>query len=96
MPALSAKTKHYYREHVRSLLVQNPMTSGEGIRKHLEQQDLILDRHYIVAPYIRNGTVVFPRHGCEPRGVGKTWLSFSRYRKNGTAIIWSEARRQEA
>jgi hypothetical protein len=47
MPALSAKTKHYYRERVRSLLVQNPMISGEGIRRHLEAQGLILDRHYI-------------------------------------------------
>jgi hypothetical protein len=47
MPALSTKTKHYYRERVRSLLVQNPMISGEGIRRHLEAQGLILDRHYI-------------------------------------------------
>src|ERR1017187_5846823 len=47
MPALSTKTKHYYRERVRSLLVQNPMISGEGIRRHLEAQGLILDRHYV-------------------------------------------------
>lgn len=47
MPALSAKTKHYYRERVRSVLVQHPMISGEGIRKHLEAQGLIIDRHYI-------------------------------------------------
>jgi hypothetical protein len=26
MPALSAKTKHYYRERIRSILVQNPQT----------------------------------------------------------------------
>jgi hypothetical protein len=47
MPALSAKTKHYYRERVRSVLVQNPMISGEGIRRHLERDGLVLDRHYI-------------------------------------------------
>jgi hypothetical protein len=47
MPALSTKTKHYYRERVRSLIVQNPMISGEGIRRHLEAQGLTLDRHYI-------------------------------------------------
>src|SRR5580704_14799729 len=44
---LSTKTKHYHRERVRSLLVQNPHISGEGIRRHLETQGLILDRHYI-------------------------------------------------
>ena len=47
MPALSAKTKHYYRERVRSVLVQNPMISGEGIRRHLEMQGLVIDRHYV-------------------------------------------------
>jgi hypothetical protein len=47
MPALSTKTKHYYRERVRSLLVQNPQISGEGIRKRLEDQGLVIDRHYI-------------------------------------------------
>jgi hypothetical protein len=47
MPALSFKTKHYYREHVRSALVQNPMVSGEGIRRALESQGLVLDRHYV-------------------------------------------------
>jgi hypothetical protein len=47
MPALSAKTKHYYRERVRSLLVQHPQISGEGIRSRLEHDGLILDRHYI-------------------------------------------------
>jgi hypothetical protein len=47
MPALSSKTKHYYRERVRSVLVQNPMITGEGIRRHLETQGLVLDRHYI-------------------------------------------------
>jgi hypothetical protein len=29
MPALSAKTKHYYSERIRSLMVHNPMTSIE-------------------------------------------------------------------
>ena len=47
MPNLSAETKHYYRERVRSFLVQNPMISGEGIRRRLEAQGLIIDRHYI-------------------------------------------------
>ena len=44
---LSTKTKHYHRERVRSVLVQNPQISGEGLRQRLEQQGLILDRHYI-------------------------------------------------
>ena len=47
MPALSTKTKHYYRERIRSLIVQNPMISGEGIRQRLQQDGLTLDRHYI-------------------------------------------------
>ena len=47
MPALSAKAKHYYRERIRSLLVQNPFISGEGIRQRLQQAGLTLDRHYI-------------------------------------------------
>jgi hypothetical protein len=47
MPALSTKTKHYYRERVRSLLVQSPQISGEGIRRKLEQDGLVIDRHYI-------------------------------------------------
>jgi hypothetical protein len=47
MPALSPKTKHYYRERVRSLLVQNPQISGDGIRRRLEQDGLTVDRHYI-------------------------------------------------
>jgi hypothetical protein len=47
MPALSSKTKYYYRERIRSILVQNPQISGEGIRIRLEQQGLVLDRHYI-------------------------------------------------
>jgi hypothetical protein len=38
MTALSTKTKHYYRERVRSLLVQDPMISGEGMRRHLERR----------------------------------------------------------
>jgi hypothetical protein len=47
MPPLSTKTKHYHRERVRSLLVQHPHISAEGIRKRLEQDGLPLDRHYI-------------------------------------------------
>ncbi len=47
MPALSTKTKHYYRERIRSILVQNPQTSIEGITQRLEQQGLKLDRHYV-------------------------------------------------
>lgn len=47
MPALSTKTKHYYRERIRSILVQNPQTSIEGITKRLEQDGLKLDRHYV-------------------------------------------------
>jgi hypothetical protein len=47
MPPLSTKTKHYHRERIRSLIVQNPHISDEGIRKTLELQGLPLDRHYI-------------------------------------------------
>ena len=47
MPPLSTKTKHYHRERIRSLIVQNPHISAEGIRKRLEQDGLPLDRHYI-------------------------------------------------
>jgi hypothetical protein len=47
MPSLSIKTKHYYGDRVRSVLVQNPQTSIEGINKRLEQQGLTLDRHYV-------------------------------------------------
>ena len=47
MPPLSIKTKHYHRERVRSLIVQNPHISADGIRKAFELQGLTLDRHYI-------------------------------------------------
>jgi hypothetical protein len=47
MPPLSIKTKHYHRERVRSLIVQNPHISAEGVRKALEQDGLPLDRHYV-------------------------------------------------
>jgi hypothetical protein len=47
MPALSSKTKHYYRERIRSILVQNPQTSIEGITQRLEREGLKLDRHYV-------------------------------------------------
>lgn len=47
MPAYSSDTKRYHRERIRSLIVQQPMLSGEGIRKRLEMQGLPLDRNYI-------------------------------------------------
>ena len=47
MPPLSTKTKHYHRERIRSLIVQNPHISAEGVRKALEQDGLPLDRHYV-------------------------------------------------
>jgi hypothetical protein len=47
MPKISAKSKHYYRERVRSGLVQSPKISGEGIKRQLEAQGMTLDRHYI-------------------------------------------------
>lgn len=47
MAPLSTKTKHYHRERIRSLIVQNPHISAEGIRKALEVRGLALDRHYI-------------------------------------------------
>jgi hypothetical protein len=47
MSPLSARTKHYHRVRIRSLIVQNPHISAEGIRKALELQGLTLDRHYI-------------------------------------------------
>ncbi len=47
MPALSTKTKHYYRERIRSILVQHPQTSIEGIKQRLETDGLKLDRHYV-------------------------------------------------
>jgi hypothetical protein len=47
MPELSPKTKQYHRQRVRSLMVQNPMLSIEGMRLHLENDGLPLTRHYI-------------------------------------------------
>lgn len=47
MPKLSLKTKHYHRERIRSVIVQNPHISAEGIRKYLEADGLKLERHYI-------------------------------------------------
>lgn len=47
MPLVPTKTKHYYRERIRSVIVQNPQISGEGIRVRLQQDGLTLDRHYI-------------------------------------------------
>ena len=43
MPALSTKTKHYYRERIRSILVQNPQTSIEGITQRLERDAALGD-----------------------------------------------------
>jgi hypothetical protein len=36
MPPLFTKTKHYHRERIRSLIVQNPHISAEDIRKALD------------------------------------------------------------
>lgn len=47
MPKVSVKAKHYYQERIRSVLVQHPQISGEGIKRKLEQQGLTLNRHYI-------------------------------------------------
>lgn len=47
MPELSTETKHYHRQRIRSLIVQQPTISPEGIRRHLDQQGLTLDRKYI-------------------------------------------------
>jgi hypothetical protein len=47
MPELSSKTKQYHRQRVRSLMVQNPMLTIEGMRLHLEKDGLPLTRHYI-------------------------------------------------
>jgi hypothetical protein len=47
MPAYSSDTKRYHRERVRSIMVQQPMLSGEGIRQHLDRQGIELDRNYI-------------------------------------------------
>lgn len=49
MPKISADSKRYFRERVRSVMVQQPMLSGEGIKRRLEQQGLVLDRKYINA-----------------------------------------------
>ena len=47
MPELSTETKQYHRGRIRSLIVQNPHISAEGIRRHLDKQGLTLDREYI-------------------------------------------------
>jgi hypothetical protein len=47
MPAVSTKTKHYYRERIRSVMVQNPQTSIDGIQRSLERIGLKLERHYV-------------------------------------------------
>src|SRR5580698_6800740 len=47
MPVISTKNKHYYRERIRSILVQTPQTSIDGIQRRLEHDGLKLDRHYV-------------------------------------------------
>jgi|SRR6185437_3638869 len=49
MPELSPKAKQYHRQRVRSLMVQKPMLSIEGMRKWLEADGLPLTRNYIAA-----------------------------------------------
>jgi hypothetical protein len=49
MPELSPKTKQYHKQRVRSLMVQQPTITIEGMRRHLAAQDLPLDRHYIAS-----------------------------------------------
>lgn len=47
MPAYSADPKKCHTERVWSRLVQQPMISGEAIRRRLEMDGLVLDRNYI-------------------------------------------------
>ena len=49
MPELSPKTKQYHKQRVRSLMVQQPTITIEGMRRHLAAQDLPLDRGYIAS-----------------------------------------------
>jgi hypothetical protein len=49
MPELSPKTKQYHKQRVRSLMVQQPMITIEGMRRHLSNDGLPLDRHYIAS-----------------------------------------------
>ena len=49
MPELSPKTKQYHKQRVRSLMVQQPTITIEGMRHHLAAQDLPLDRGYIAS-----------------------------------------------
>jgi hypothetical protein len=49
MPELSPKTKQYHKQRVRSLMVQQPTITIEGMRRQLATQDLPLDRHYIAS-----------------------------------------------
>jgi hypothetical protein len=49
MPELSPKTKQYHKQRVRSLMVQQPTITIEGMRRHLAAQDLSLDRNYIAS-----------------------------------------------
>ncbi len=45
MPELSPKTKQYHKQRVRSLMVQQPMITIEGMRRYLANDGLPLDRH---------------------------------------------------
>jgi len=47
MPKISSDTKRYYRERIRSLMVQSPAISGNGIQRRLDLEGLHLDRNYI-------------------------------------------------
>jgi hypothetical protein len=49
MPELSPKTKQYHKQRVRSLMVQQPMITIEGMCRHLSADGLPLDRHYIAS-----------------------------------------------
>lgn len=49
MPELSPKTKQYHKQRVRSLMVQRPTITIEGMRRHLSADGLPLDRHYIAS-----------------------------------------------
>jgi len=47
MPKISAENTSYYRERVRSIMVQQPQISGNGIQRWLDAKGLHLDRNYI-------------------------------------------------
>jgi phage terminase large subunit-like protein len=69
MPKLSTKTKHYHRERIRSLIVQKAaieeVESAMLPVVPMKPQGDKRARLQVVAPYIRNGTVLFRRTECE-------------------------------